>query len=130
MSGELFQTIKLANGLTLEIWNFSRILAGDRWLVSLEVRIEIPVEADYLESVPEKKKVLSLIEKTFGSNVTYRYKQERYFVSQDQKQAIFVGVLDTLKKNKLAYLSHPDFAKRLVLSKYRDLKKKNPQLFL
>jgi hypothetical protein len=130
MDGELFESLELANGLTLEIWNLSRLVAGDRWLVSLEVRIELPLDTSYLESVLEKEKEFSLIKQLLGPTVTYSYKRERHFVSQNQKEVVFAEVLDTLKKNTLAYLSHPDFAEKIILSKYRDLKKKKPQFFL
>jgi hypothetical protein len=33
----------LNNGLTLEFWDYSRPIAGDRWFVLLEVRIAIPI---------------------------------------------------------------------------------------
>jgi len=129
-SGDLFETLKLPNGLTLEIRNRSRLLAGDRWLVSLEARVDIPLRMSHLDSVPEKAHAFSLLEKTLGPTVTYSYTRDRHFVSRDQKEAVFLEVLDTLKRNTLAYLSHPDFARKLTLSKYRELKKKNPQLFL
>jgi hypothetical protein len=34
----------LDNGLTLELWDHSRPVAGDRWQLSLEARITIAVE--------------------------------------------------------------------------------------
>jgi hypothetical protein len=130
VSGGRVETLELPNGLTLEIWDLSRLLAGDRWLVSLEARIDVPLDPSSLKSILEMEEALSLIEQMIGPTVTYICKQERHFVSQDEKAAVFAEALDTVKKNTLAYLSHPDFAKKLVLSKYRDLKKKNPQLFL
>jgi hypothetical protein len=33
------------------------------------------------------------------------------------------------KKNLLPYLSYPDFSKRFVLSRYKELKTKDPRLF-
>ncbi len=38
----------LPKGLTLELWNRSRPVAGDRWQVILETLIAIPVKANTL----------------------------------------------------------------------------------
>ena len=47
MEGTLIQRMKLDNGLTLEMFDLSRHVAGDRWLVSFEARIEVKVRREY-----------------------------------------------------------------------------------
>ncbi|MBW1804654.1 MAG: hypothetical protein JRJ85_28510 [Deltaproteobacteria bacterium] len=108
MSEKLFETIKLENDLDLEIWDLSRVIAGDRWLVSLEARINVPITIEHLETLPDKEKILAILKDTLGRKISYRYIQEKFFVD----------------KNK-----NPDFARKLVLSKYRELKAKKPHLF-
>ena len=43
-NGNPLRTIPLGNGLMLEIYDQSRKVAGDRWLVKLVVKINIPIE--------------------------------------------------------------------------------------
>jgi hypothetical protein len=52
-SGRLITRRTLANGLTLEFWDHSRPLAGDRWYVLLETRIVVPGRADTLPPEPK-----------------------------------------------------------------------------
>ena len=129
MSEKLHETITLDNHLRLEIWDLSRVVAGDRWLVSLEIRIDIPLEIAHLESIPDKEKVFAILRKAFGEKVTYRHKQEKHFVDEKGKDDVFQSHLERLKDNLLSYLSHPDFARKFVLSKYLELKNRSPQLF-
>jgi hypothetical protein len=42
-SGKSLSRHLLSNGLTLEIWDRSRPVAGDRWLVVLEGTVKVPV---------------------------------------------------------------------------------------
>jgi len=65
----------------------------------------------------------------FGNKIPYRYKQERHFVDQKEKEGLFQEFIDLLRKNVISYLSHKEFAKRLVLSKIRELRSKDPRLF-
>ncbi|MBW2035341.1 MAG: hypothetical protein JRI94_17490 [Deltaproteobacteria bacterium] len=129
MSEKLFGTIKLENNLDLEIWDLSRVIAGDRWLVSMEARLNVPIEIEHLETLPDKEKVLAILKETFGEGISYRYNHENFFVDKNQKREVFQENLERLKENVLLYLSRPDFAKKLVLSKYRELKTKKPHLF-
>ncbi|MBW2616368.1 MAG: hypothetical protein JRD02_09360 [Deltaproteobacteria bacterium] len=129
MSEKLFETITLNNNLDLEIWDLSRVIAGDRWLVSMEARLNFPIEIEHLETLPDKEKVLAILKETFGEEISYRYNHENFFVDKNQKREVFQENLERLKENVLLYLSRPDFAKKLVLSKYRELKTRKPHLF-
>jgi len=123
------KTIALDNGLTLEIHDQSRLVAGDRWLVRLEARIDVPIELKQIESIAEKDKIIATLKKAFGESIPYRYAVEKNFVDHDLKHEVFQRFLETLEQNTFSYLSHPDFRKRLTMSKYRELKVKSPQLF-
>ena len=129
MSETLVESLKLDNDLTLEIWDLSRVIAGDRWLVRLEARLDVPIHSRYLESIPEGEKALALLTERFEGVISYRYLQERHFVAKDRKDEVFHEFLEILKSNVLPYLSHSEFAKRLMLSKVREIKAENPQLF-
>ena len=76
MPEKLFETITLDNNLDLEIRDLSRVIAGDRWLVSVEARINVPIKIEHLETLHDKEKILAILKETFGREISYRYKQE------------------------------------------------------
>ncbi|RLG10842.1 hypothetical protein DRN73_06875 [Candidatus Pacearchaeota archaeon] len=106
----MIEKIELENGLILEIWNYSRKLAGDRWLVGYIAKIGINPPARAFSN-SEYYKILS--EKTDGK-VYYRYRKERHFVPEDAVSTIFSNIKENFLKAALPYLSHPDFKERLL----------------
>jgi hypothetical protein len=44
VSENLIKTIVLGNGLILEIYDHSRKVAGDRWLVKMVAKVDIPLD--------------------------------------------------------------------------------------
>jgi hypothetical protein len=120
MKENLIKTMELKNGMTLNFYDASRPLAGDRWLISLIIRMEIPVvealiadEGKSMDSVGEIKKVL-------GEKVLFEQKRERIFVRESEKQTVFEEVYNFFIDSVLGYLSNKAFPKRYVLKKYRE----------
>ncbi len=127
--GNIIEKIRLPNDLELELIDKSRVLAGDRWLVSLEARIVIPIDKKYLEGIKEADHVIEILKKQYNENVEYSYTQEKHFVDQREKDKVFKSFVENIKKNAIHYLSHPKFAQKTLLARYRDLKRKAPWLF-
>ncbi|MGD9083005.1 MAG: hypothetical protein PVH55_05480 [Desulfobacterales bacterium] len=120
MKEKLIKTIELKNGMKLNFYDASRRLAGDRWLISLIIRMEIPVvevlindEGKSMDSVGEIKKVV-------GEKVLFEQKRERIFVGESEKQTVFEEVYNFFIDSVLGYLSNKAFPKRYVLKKYRE----------
>jgi hypothetical protein len=120
MKEKLIKTMELKNGMQLNFYDASRPLAGDRWLISLIIRMEIPVvealindEGKSMDSVGEIKKVL-------GEKVLFEQKRERIFVGESEKQTVFEEVYNFFIDSVLGYLSNKAFPKRYVLKKYRE----------
>lgn len=124
MEEKSVETLSLNNGLKLQILDRSKIIAGDRWLVRLEAVVVIPLQEEYSGTLSEKE--FSLLQKTLGHELHYRFFREKHFVDQDRKDEVFQHFLETFKKDTLGYLHHPDFARRFVLSRYRELSKTHP----
>ncbi len=124
------EIIQLGQGIALELWDKSRILAGDRYYVCMEAKAQIPYSKEDLNSLPDAQKIFEVFKNHFGPTIPYIFRQERHFIDKNEKDKIFNSFVETFKKNKLPYLLHPEFRKRLVISTYRELKQKNPYLFL
>ncbi|MBN1545528.1 MAG: hypothetical protein JW902_02595 [Syntrophaceae bacterium] len=121
MPQELTEKIALGNGLTLEIWDYSRSIATDTEKVELYICASILLDPAFF---PEK----SQYEKTrkhCGNSLLFEYRNERTFVAKAERENVFRQFVDTFKKDALPYLSKPDFPRRFVLAKYRDIEQ-NP----
>lgn len=110
--GKLVEVRNLPNGLTLEIWDYSRKLAGDRWLVGMLAQIEVKVGAEHF-SAPEMFE--RFLQET-GGVIYYRYRKERHFVDEKEKNQVFETIKEHFLKAALEYLSHPSFRDRLIQS--------------
>jgi hypothetical protein len=70
----------LANGLTLEFWDHSRPLVGDRWFVRLEARIAVGVRAESLP--PELQGAAGAVVEALGEEITFSHVEERNFIAR------------------------------------------------
>ena len=108
--GIMVEKIELDNGLVLEIWNYSRKLAGDRWLVGFLAQIGItPSKEDF----STEEYYTLFLEKTDGK-VYYRYRKERTFVPEREVENIFKNIKENFLRAAVPYPSHPDFKERLL----------------
>ena len=127
MENKLVKTIGLKNNLKLKIYDRSKKMAGDRWLVSMIAQVDIPVSSvpqtlHDLQHDPDNNK--DEIMKLLGNTVTFEQKRERFFIDESKKESVFNEVCDLFVKSTINYLSHPDFPKKYVIIKYRETKKK------
>ena len=126
MENKLVKTIGLKNNLKLKIYDRSKKMAGDRWLVSMIAQVDIPVSSapqtlhDFQHGPDsDKDEILKLL----GSVVTFEQKRERFFIDESKKESVFNEVCDHFVKSTINYLSHPDFPKKYVIIKFREKKK-------
>jgi len=128
MENKLVKTIGLKNNLWLKIYDHSKKMAGDRWLVSMIAQVDIPVSSvteslHNLQHDPDSDK--DEILKLLGSTVTFEQKRERFFIDESKKESVFNEVCDHFVKSTINYLSHPDFPKKFVIMKLKEKKKKD-----
>jgi hypothetical protein len=120
MKEKLIKTIDLTNGMRLCFFDGSRRLAGDRWLVSLIIRMEIPVAEVWINDGGKSKESVDEIKKVLGEKVLFEQKRERIFVGESEKQTAFEELYDFFIDSVLGYLSNKAFPKRYVLKKYKE----------
>jgi len=127
MENKLVKTIGLKNNLKLKIYDRSKKMAGDRWLVSMIAQVDIPISSAPetlrdLQHDPDSNKVEIL--ELLGSTVTFEQKRERFFIDESKKESVFNEVCNHFVKSTINYLSHPDFQKKYIIIKFREKKKK------
>jgi hypothetical protein len=120
MEEKLIKTMDLTNGMQLNFYDGSRQLAGDRWLISLIIRMEIPVTEVSINHGEKSMESVDEIKKVLGEKVLFELKRERIFVADSEKQTVFEEVYNFFIDSVLGYLSNKAFPKRYVLKKYRE----------
>ncbi len=108
--GKKVEEHRLPNGLLLEIWDYSRKLAGDRWLVGLLVQIAVEVRPEHFSSEENYRRFLE----EFEGRVYYRHRKERHFIDAGEREKVFESLKENFLRAAWGYLSHPSFKERLI----------------
>ncbi len=121
MEVKLIDKVKLENGLTLEIYDLSRQVAGDRWLVSFVARIDVAVTPEYFEGQGSENPSLDAVRKAVGEKATYRYEKSRHFIEETEKEEVFNRLKERFVETTLPYFSSANFPRNVILSRYREV---------
>ena len=118
MNEKLIKTMVLKNGLTLEIYDQSREIAGDRWLVKMAAKIDIPIDQLHLDDGLNKQVSLNSLKESFDNFIRYEQKRERNFIAKKEKDTVFDDLVTSFLTSTREYLSHPNFAVRYALREH------------
>ncbi|MDL2124799.1 MAG: hypothetical protein LWX51_17375, partial [Deltaproteobacteria bacterium] len=121
---KLIKIIDLENGLELKLLDASRKLAGDRWLVSLIARIEIPTSDSLLKEDASPSLNVDEIRKVLGEKLLFEQKREKFFIDEKEKDEVMKKIQDSFLSSSLSYLSYSDFPQKYVLKKFNEKIKK------
>jgi len=128
MKEKLIKTLDLENGLQLNVYDASRKLVGDRWLVSLIIRMDVPVAEVLKKNSRESMEKLDEIKGVLGDSVLFEKKREKIFVDSDKKEIVFKELCDIFLNSSLNYLSKEIFPKQYILKTYKEKMKKKSLL--
>ena len=128
MKEKLIKTLDLENGLKLNVYDASRKLVGDRWLVSLIIRMDVPVVGALKKNNRESMENIDEIKDILGNSVLFEKKREKIFVDTRKKEIVFKELYDTFLNSALNYLSKEIFPKQYVLKMYKEEMKKKSLL--
>jgi hypothetical protein len=121
-TGTRIRKIELENRQTLEIFDLSRKISADAYVVIMKATMEIRVEPDLFDRELFAGLTIDEIRDTLGEKVTYEYRLERNFILNHEKDQVLASLVDTFLKNMGQYIAHPRFAPKLVLKQYKDRK--------
>jgi hypothetical protein len=121
MPKKLIETITLPNGLILELWDKSRPMAGDRWLISLLAKVEVPVLPEYFSTMNNSEQAYRDLLDAYGDPLVFTQEKTRHFVDENNLKKVLAELCQRFKDNLLFYLGNPRFASLYVLKKYGDL---------
>ncbi|MBW2108763.1 MAG: hypothetical protein JRI36_08875 [Deltaproteobacteria bacterium] len=120
MEEKLVDKIRLENGLTLELYDRSRRVAGDRWLVYFVARVQVPVRKAYLESMLDSRMTFESVRRAVGDSTAYVREKKSNFVDEKEKDEEFRRLKESFLKTSLGYLSNPDFAGKLIMKTFQE----------
>jgi hypothetical protein len=120
----LEKSIDLKNGLTLELWDKSRSMVGDRWKITVIAQVDIPLEKAFLETNTSETANFDEMKKALGESVRFEKKMERFFIDEKEKDNITREILDSLVESLFPYLSHPQFCRRFIIMEFARAKQK------
>ena len=121
MSERLIEKVALPNGLILEIWDKSHLMAGDRWLVSLLAKVEVTVLPEYFSQLDDGEKAYKDLVAAHGNSLVFTQEKVRLFVDEVETKEVLTRLRRSFKDNLAAYLGNPKFASSYALKKYGDL---------
>jgi hypothetical protein len=124
MKEELINTLDLENGLQLNLYEGSRKLAGDRWLVSLIIRMDVSVTEALKKNGRESTESIDEIKGMLGDSVMFEKKREKIFIDKTEKETVFKELCDMFLNSSLNYLSKEIFPKQYILKTYKEEVKK------
>jgi hypothetical protein len=125
-SARLIARHPLNNGLTLEFWDHSRPVVGDRRYVHLETRITIPVRADTLP--PELKPLAGQVRGALGEEITFSQPEARNFIAASEAPETLKDMQDRILALAPGYFGHADFAARFIRRKYAEWRERQRPL--
>jgi hypothetical protein len=112
----------LPNGLVLEFRDLSRPTAGDRWQVSVEGRVAIPIILQNLPAAYQDK--LNDIVAALGPEIIFSKLEVRNFIAEGEVPALVKKIEAELFATLSGYLGHPEFAPRFIKKTYEDLQER------
>ncbi|MDY6822186.1 MAG: hypothetical protein SWH68_00070 [Thermodesulfobacteriota bacterium] len=120
MEEKYVKSEKLANSLALEIYDQSRQVAGDRWLVALTVRVRVPVEGGFFREGGQTSVDIDAIRKALGDHVVFEQKRERHFVDENDKDTVWNDLYERFTAGTGNYIAHPEFPMKFIVKQYKE----------
>ena len=115
-----YRKVDFDHGHCLEIFDDSRKIGADAWVVIMTATMKIPVEMSLFTSKLLADNEFDDILDTLGSPIEYRYRLERNMILGHEKDAVLENLVNTFLENTGRYVANPKFPEKLALKEYRD----------
>ncbi len=121
---KMIEEIRLENGLRVEFYDYSRKVAGDRWLIGLLVKIPMKVERSDFSAFEDADSLYNQFLEQNGPEMSFQLQKERNFIDEREKSEVFSALLSNLKKHALSYMGHPEFSSSFKKKKIEEFKER------
>lgn len=116
----LLREITLANGMKVRFLDNTRRYFGDYYLVTVEIRCEVPILPDYFDTISAYNEVKS----HWGETIVHLRKVQQMGVPSAQVSQVRERLIANFEQHSLPYLIPSTMPKKLVLSEINKSKKK------
>ncbi len=119
-SPRIIKTVLLKNAQTLEIWDLSRKISEDAYVVRMKAQMEIQIKKNLFEKISLSDFKFQDILNTLGDRVIYTYHAERNFILTPEKDGVLDGLIAAFLENLGPYISTPGFPGKFILKEYQN----------
>lgn len=123
--GKIIRRQRLENGIEVILYDHSRNMTPDRWLVDLLCEASIPIDDSFWETAArEDPEHLPGIRKMLGESLVFASNRKRSFLDTGERDSVLGEMVQQVYSSMLEYLKRPDFPQRLFIKKYNDARQK------
>jgi len=115
-----YKKLDLEHGHCLEIFDDSRKIGADAWVVIMTATMKIPLEMSLFTSEPLSDSEFDDILNILASPIEYRYRLERNMIMDHEKDAVLENLVNTFLENTGRYVANPKFPEKIALKEYKD----------
>jgi len=113
----------LENNMTLTVYNQSKKMAGDRWLIKIICEAELPVGEEFFSRLSETDLALQAeVREAMAGSVKFSATKERTFIAETERASLVELMVADILTNMVTYMNRPEFPEKLFARKYEELR--------
>lgn len=120
-SGRIIERHQLDNGTEIVLYDHSRPMSADRWIVELQCVAYILINESYWNiAAGEDQQILEGLRKKIGDRLTHTFSQKRIFVSEEECEQLLQEMVHQVYSGMMEYLKKPNFPSKLFKKLYHE----------
>jgi hypothetical protein len=120
-SERIVERHQLENGTEIILYDHTRSMSADRWIVELQCVAYIPVDDSYWNmAAGEDQQILAGIRKKIGDRLTHTFSQKRIFVPEEEREHLLQEMVHQVYSGMMEYLKKPNFPSKLFKKLYHE----------
>ena len=120
---EIIEQRSLENNMTLTVYDQSKKMAGDRWLIKIICEAELPVDEEFFSRISEADIALQAeVREVMAGSVKFSATKERTFVAETERASLVELMVADILTNMVTYMNRPEFPERLFARKYEEIR--------
>ncbi len=120
---DIIEQRSLENNMTLTVYDQSKKMAGDRWLIKIVCEAELPVDEGFFSRLSEADLALQAeVREAMAGSVKFSATKERTFIAETERATLVKRMVADILTNMVAYMNRPEFPERLFARKYEELR--------
>jgi len=120
---DILEQRRLANNMTLTVYDHSKKMVGDRWLIKIICEAELPVDEEFFSLMSEADLALQAeVREVMAGAVKFSATKERTFVAETERAVLVELMVADILTNMVTYMNRPEFPEKLFARKYEEIR--------